>query len=414
MSASTQDRSADPTKGRQKIVLIASLTSSLTNFRLELIKELIKAGHEVVAMAPDHDPPVERDLRTLGVRFIRIPMSRAGVNPIKDVATLAALVWHFLRERPSAILPYTMKPIIYGGIAARLSGISGRYFLVTGLGHMFAVDEGETAFRRTLRAMCVGLYRLALKGAHCVFVYNEADFNDIEARRLTDNISVVSMVPGSGVDLQHYGASEPPLSPPVFLLVARLLHDKGIAEFVEAARVVRARQPGTQFQLIGHFDPNPTAISSAQVSQWVAEGAVQYLGTTRDIRLYLKNCSVFVLPSYYREGIPRSILEAMATGRAIITTDLPGCRDTVEPGINGVLVRPRDSADLAGAIESFLTAPDTITAMGNASRRIAEKRFDVRLVNRLLLSRMNLDNCAASASVHQHQPAGGAAPQATK
>ncbi|WP_420361363.1 glycosyltransferase family 4 protein [Ensifer canadensis] len=401
---------------RTRIVLIASLTSSLTNFRRELIKDLVKAGFDVDAMAPDHDPIVEKELDTLGVRFIRIPMSRAGLNPFVDLVTLAALVRHFLKERPAAILPYTMKPIIYGGIAARLCSVPHRFFLVTGLGHMFAVEPDESAVRRSLRSMCVGLYRCAMKKARAVFVYNEADLADIRERRLVDDPSVVSTVPGSGVDLDYYHASTPPLKPTVFLLIARLLRDKGIPEYVAAARTIRARHPDAVFQLLGHYDPNPTAISEGEVAGWVQEGVVQYLGTTRDVRPYLAACSVFVLPSYYREGIPRSILEAMATGRAIITTDLPGCRQTVDPGVNGVLIEPRSVSSLVEAMEGFIEKRSAIAAMGRASRRMAEERFDVRLVNRLLLARMQIDDKATTACTDdgQHQPSGGAAAQATK
>lgn len=414
-------RTANPLSGksetpRAKIVLIASLTSSLTNFRRELIRDLLKSGLEVVAMAPDSDPVVEDDLKTLGVRFIRIPMSRAGVNPLADLATLAALVRHLLKERPEAILPYTMKPIIYGGIAARLCAVPYRFFLVTGLGHMFAVEPDESVLRRSLRSVCVGLYRRALMKAKAVFVYNEADLADIRERRLVDDLSIVSTVPGSGVDLDHYRASTPPLKPIVFLLVARLLRDKGIPEYVEAARAIRARHPDAIFQLLGHYDPNPTAISEREVAAWVEEGVIQYLGTTRDVRPYLAACSVFVLPSYYREGIPRSILEAMATGRAIITTDLPGCRQTVDPGVNGLLIVPRSVSSLVEAMESFIGNRSAIASMGRASRRMAEEKFDVRLVNRLLLSRMQIDGSAtaAGAGAGQHQPSGGAAAQATK
>lgn len=414
-------RTANPLSGksetpRAKIVLIASLTSSLTNFRRELIRDLLKSGLEVVAMAPDSDPVVEDDLKTLGVRFIRIPMSRAGVNPLADLATLAALVRHLLKERPEAILPYTMKPIIYGGIAARLCAVPYRFFLVTGLGHMFAVEPDESVLRRSLRSVCVGLYKCALMKAKAVFVYNEADLADIRERRLVDDLSIVSTVPGSGVDLDHYRASTPPLKPIVFLLVARLLRDKGIPEYVEAARAIRARHPDAIFQLLGHYDPNPTAISEREVAAWVEEGAIQYLGTTRDVRPYLAACSVFVLPSYYREGIPRSILEAMATGRAIITTDLPGCRQTVDPGVNGLLIEPRSVSSLVEAMESFIENRSAIASMGRASRRMAEEKFDVRLVNRLLLSRMQIDGSAtaAGAGAGQHQPSGGAAAQATK
>ncbi|MDE4616842.1 glycosyltransferase family 4 protein [Sinorhizobium meliloti] len=381
---------ARPSRQKRVIAVVASLTASLVIFRLELLKRLVAAGHDVIAFAPEHDPRVEQELARIGVRFIQIPMARTGLNPLEDLRTLWTLRRHFARLQPDIVLPYTMKPIIYAGIAARTLGIKERCFLVTGLGHIFSEAAGASLKARAIRHLCVRLYRSALRGARVVFVYNDADDDDIRRYRMLQGDLSPTMISGSGVDLDHFEFSKPPRSGPTFLMVARLLRDKGVVEYVEAARIVRRSFPHARFQLLGHFDSNPTAISREEIDGWVREGILDYLGTTVDVRPYLAACNVFVLPSYYREGIPRSILEALATGRPVITTDLPGCRDTVQPGTNGMIVKPRDVAALADAMAAFAQDPDLAEKFGKRSRELAEAKFDVHMINRMLFAGMHL------------------------
>ncbi|QIG49939.1 glycosyltransferase family 4 protein [Nordella sp. HKS 07] len=372
-----------------RIAVIASFTYSLTNFRLQLLREMVKAGHEVIAFAPDPDPVVAKALEDENIRFVQIPMARTGLNPLQDLHTLVTLWRQFRQLKPDIVLPYTMKPVIYACLAARAAGVSRRFALITGLGQVFAT-ENPKGRQAVLQRLSVALYRVALRGVDRVFVYNDADDRDIRKHKLIDNYSLISLIPGSGVDLSHYTMTTPPTSPPVFLLIARLLREKGICEFVEAVRHLRQRFPDIRAQLLGPFEPNAAGISQADIDKWTAEGLVEYLGETRDVRPYFANCSVFVLPSYYREGIPRSILEAMASGRAIVTTDLPGCRDTVVEGQNGYLVPPRDPLALAKAMESFIATPSATIEMGRRSNQIARERFNVHAVNRLLLTQMGL------------------------
>lgn len=374
---------------RKRIAIVASYAPSLTNFRFDLISEIVKAGHTIYAMAPEKDELVIEQLQSIGVQFIQIPMARAGLNPFADISTAFTLYRQFRRLKLDMVIPYTMKPIVYGGVAARLAGIRDRCFLVTGLGHVFSDDHVSTK-KSLVRGVSVVLYKLAFAGAKVIFVYNDADETDIRKYRLFEHLSRVVPVPGSGVNLDRYPRVQVPAGPPTFLLIARLLRDKGIGDFVEAAKSVRREFPDARFQLLGHFDPNPTAISPTEVDQWVKEGAIEYLGHTRDVRPYLAQCTAFVLPSYYREGIPRSILEAMATGRAIITADTPGCRDTVADGANGFIIPPRDPNALASAMARLARDPALGSAMGQKSHEIAEKRFDVHAVNRLLLNSMSL------------------------
>jgi glycosyltransferase involved in cell wall biosynthesis len=374
----------------RKIVVIASYTPSLTNFRLELLKRMVEAGHVVHAIAPEDDPIVKADLAAIGVSFEPMPMSRTGMNPLTDLRTLTFLLRRLRRIAPDVIVPYTMKPIIYGGIAARLLGIRKRCFLVTGLGHVFSDAGAASAKRWFVRAISVALYRMAFSGADIVFAYNDADLGDIKRYQLLGIGKNAELVPGSGVDLDYFNVEPVPSGKPVFLLIARLLKDKGILDYVEAARMVKGLYPDAEFRLLGPYDPNPEAIARDDVRRWDEEGVIQYLGETRDVRPFVKDCSVFVLPTFYREGIPRSILEALAMGRAVITTDLPGCRDTVEHGTNGFRVPPRDPATLARAMMNFLVDPDLASRMGARSRELAVRTYDVHEVNRLLLRGMNL------------------------
>jgi glycosyltransferase involved in cell wall biosynthesis len=260
------------------------------------------------------------------------------------------------------------------------------------LGHVFSEASLKTLKGRTIKRLSVWLYRRAFAGAKAVFVYNDADRSDIIENSLVKDVSIIHHVDGSGVDVDHYAFVPPPMEKPVFLMVARLIRDKGVFEYVQAARRLKRHRPDAEFLLLGPVDPNPAAISPQQVQQWVREGIIDYLGETKDVRPFLARCNIFVLPSYYREGIPRSALEAMAVGRPIITTDLAGCRDTVEPGVNGYLVAPRNADSLFDAMSSLAGRLELAAEMGRRSRELACDRFDVHLINEILLDRMGLSN----------------------
>lgn len=372
-----------------KILVVASLTRSLLNFRRSLLEDLVKTGADVVACAPEDDEGAIARLSALKVRFERIPMARASTNPVSDFRTLAALVALFRRERPDIVLAYTQKPIIYGGLAARIARAPRFYAMQSGLGFTFSEENKNGALRRLVSA----LYRAGVKRADAVVVFNADDEEEMRRHGIVTDQRVVR-VPGSGVDTNDYPHAPPPAGAPVFLVVARLMRDKGHYEFVDAARRLKTRWPQARFQILGPFDANPASIDARDLDAWRQEGVVDYLGETDDVRPYLAASSVFVLPSYHREGLPRSILEAMSTGRAIITTDMPGCRETVEHGVNGFITPPKNADALAGAMERFLTNPSLIVSMGAASRARALSMFDVKLVNAILLKTMGLDGSA--------------------
>ncbi len=373
---------------RPKIAVIASLTSSLANFRLDFLRELSQRA-EVLALAPDSDPETEALLADLGVTFHQIPMTRTGVNPFQDLSTLRALYKELSKFRPDMVFPYTMKPIIYGCLAARLVGGIRRIPMCTGLGYVFE-HENPGFKRRVLRYISVWLYRIALKGAEDVLVYNRADEAEFLNRRLCSPPTRLTIVPGSGINLDRFAVSAPPGGAPVFLMIARLLRSKGVFDYVQAARLVRETHPQARFQLLGPIDANPDSVTQKQLQEWTNEGVVEYLGETSDVRTYLSDCSVFVLPTRYREGVPRTILEAMSTGRAVITTDAPGCAETVEKGETGFVIPVGDTQALANAMTHFAKDPDLAARMGPAARVRAENLFDVNRINEFLLAKLGL------------------------
>ncbi|HKY82067.1 MAG TPA: glycosyltransferase family 4 protein [Sphingobium sp.] len=372
-----------------KIIVIASLAYSLINFRGRLIASMIDNGHEVVVCAPDHDPEIEAKLKAMGATYLQMPMARAGMNPFADLATLGWLIRCFRRERPATVLAYTQKPIIYGGIASRFVPGIRFYAMVSGLGHVFS--DGESRLLPYMRRIVSILYRRALHKAMAVFVFNSDDRGEMLRHRIIRADSRVIQVPGSGVDLSHYAQAPLPDGPPVFLMIARLLRNKGLIEYVEAARIVRAQVPQARLLLLGPLDENPAAVTRDAIEQWQSEGIIDYLGETRDVRPFLAGASIFVLPSWYREGLPRTILEAMAVGRGVITTDMPGCREPIVEGVNGFTVAPRDAGALADAMLRLCRDPGRIAAMGAAARRTVEDRYSVEQVNALLLTTMEMN-----------------------
>jgi glycosyltransferase involved in cell wall biosynthesis len=371
-------------------LVIGSYAPSLVSFRGDLLHEMAKRGNHVIAVAPENDADVAAALKERGVAFMALPMARATISPFRDLTTLMRLVSLMRRERPDILLTYNMKPIIYGGLAGQIAGVPNRYAMIAGLGFLFSDEDGNGSGSTVLRSLATSLYRLAMRSAKAVIVFNPDDAAEVKKRGMISSDQPLIQVAGSGINLQRFPQVPVPKGPPVFLLIARLLRQKGLAEYAAAARLLRASFPDARVQLLGPLDPNPNAVSRAELDAWVKEGAVEYLGVTRDVRPYLAACSVYVLPSYYREGIPRTVIEALATGRAIITTDSPGCRETVIDGENGFLIKPRNAEALADAMTRLAADGSLVSQMGERSRRLAEKRFNVETVNTALLSTMGL------------------------
>jgi glycosyltransferase involved in cell wall biosynthesis len=329
-------------------------------------------------------------LRELGATPFDYPLNRTGMNPLQDLRTVMALVRILRRLRPDVVLPYNIKPVIYGTLAAALVGVPQRITLIEGLGYAFIDTPSLTLKSRLTRALIKRLYSLALRRAQTVLFLNRDDLNEFVQIGIVERNQAL-LLGGIGVDLEEWPPTPPTLEPITFTLAARLIREKGIVEFAEAACRIRMRYPNTRFLLLGGLDTNPGALMQREVDAWVQQGVLEWCGHVPDVKPYLKQTSVYVLPSY-REGVPRSTQEAMAMARPVITTDAPGCRETVVQGVNGFLVPPRDVDALVAAMERFILQPELIITMGQASRKLAEERFDVRKINRLILQAMGIDH----------------------
>ena len=372
-----------------RIVVLGSHVSSLVNFRGRMIERMVAEGHDVIGCAPGRSERVEQGLERLGARYFPVKLSRTGLSLAADLASLIDLIRVFRRLKPAAVFSYTIKPVVYGSIAALLAGVPEIYSMITGLGYTFL---GTTWKQRILNAIVKPLYRAALGLNRGVFFQNEDDANLFVEQGLVARAKV-TITGGSGVDLAHFPVEPLPKPPARFLMCARILVEKGVREYIEAAGILKRRYPDAQFDYLGPFDvDNPAGVSESQVNAWNRGGQVRFHGPATDVRPFFRACNVFVLPSY-REGTPRTVLEAAAMGRPVITTDGPGgCRQTVRPGETGFLVPVKDSAALARAMERFIAQPELIGKMGAAGRRYMEEKFDVRRVNQTIVDAMGLNS----------------------
>jgi glycosyltransferase involved in cell wall biosynthesis len=359
-----------------RVVIGLNSSWNIVNFRSGLIRALVKAGHEVIAVAPSDD------YSALGCKYLPLVMDAKGKNPFKELLLVFMFIRLFKSTHPDVFLGYTIKPNIYGSLAARLCGVKV-INNIAGLGISF---QSRTIFTRFLER----LYRIALSSSCRVFFQNEDDMAQFVRLGLVKT-ELTGRLPGSGVDLLRFSAT--PLLPRTisrplrFLLVSRMLWSKGIGEFVEAARRLKASYSDVEFCLLGFLDvQNPDAISRETMDEWVAQAVINYLGSTDNVAAEIISADCVVLPSYYPEGVPRSLLESAAIGRPIVTTDTVGCREVVEPGTNGFLCKPRDAQDLAEKLENILSLSEArLAEMGLASRRLAESKFDEMIViNRYL------------------------------
>ena len=378
------DADAGLLRGEVKHILILSNAArTLIRFRGHLIKELVRRGHRVTTCAAEEDEEVARILSDWGVEFLPVQLGRTGMNPLADLGALRELVALIRRLRPDVFFGYTIKPVIYGLLAARLCGVPRRIAMITGLGYAFT--EGPGAKRRLARIVAKAAYRFALLFADRVIFQNSDDQDFFIKSGLVRGPAQTAVVAGSGVDLSHYAPAPLPDGPVQFLMIARLLHDKGVREFAEAARSVKRKYKDAHFVLVGRYDSNPAAIKATEVNAWIREGLIEHRGELTDVRPEIAACHVYVLPSY-REGMPRTVLEALAMGRAIITTDVPGCRETVEDGKNGILVPPRDAVALATAMMRCAGDRTFAAAAGEQSLALARARFDVNAVNAAIVT----------------------------
>jgi glycosyltransferase involved in cell wall biosynthesis len=377
-----------------RVGVLGTQAKDLVNFRGHLLSELARAGHAAYGIAPGGDDRTARDLERLGAEYVPIVLDRTSLNPLGGLADLVRLRRRLRDLRLDLLLCYELKSVVYGILAARSVGIPRRYAMITGRGT--TLQGTPATFRdRLVRSAVKLLYRAALPGAQGVFFQNGDDRDFFGAEGMLPARVPRTLINGSGVDLDHFAPAPLPPGPVTFLFVGRLLRNKGLDEFVAASRLLAGQGLAFRARILGPLDPNPNGITAAQLEGWTRHGTVEYLGEARDVRPALAEAHVMVLPSY-GEGTPRSVLEAMAMGRAVVTTDAPGCRETVVHERNGLLVPVGDAGALAGAMARLVREPGLIERYGAECRRVAERKYDVRLVTADIMAFMG---CAAPAAL---------------
>lgn len=340
----------------------------MIRFRSAYLKALVESGHQVVVATPVDEPEWVERLKSLGVTVVPLSLNRTGLNPIADLKTMARLRRIIREQNPERILAYAHKPVLYGLL---VSGGRPFFGMLTGLGYVFT---GDGLKRRMIRAAFRCVYPPLLRRASALLFLNPDDSAVFRRAGLIPKRLRVEVIPGEGIDTDRFAQAAFPEPPVRFLMLARLLRDKGLREYVEAARLVKARFPEVQFHLAGGTDSNPTAIPLEEVRGWEREGLLTYHGEVADVRPLIASCHAYVLPSY-REGMPVSVLEAMSMGRPVIATDVPGCRTAVTHEKTGVLVPPRDAGALAAAMERMILSVDERVRLGDSARRDVQSRF---------------------------------------
>lgn len=391
-----------------KVLVLTADANTLVYHRGDLIRAFADQGCDVVTSAAEDYPHVRNHVEACGGRHVPIRMVRSRVNLFHDWITWLDMFRLFRREAPDALFAYTIKSVVYGCVVARLAGVPKIYALLPGLGFTFV--KPETWKGALVQWISKALHRFALRRADVIFMQNQDDVRLFRELRLLPQGVPVHVTAGSGVNLDEYAHAPMDSDAAIaegrirFVLVSRLLQSKGVNIFAEAAHRVKARYPKAEFHLVGPFDPNPNRVAETDVAKWVAEGTLTHHGMVRDVAPLLKTMHVFVLPTWYREGVPHATLEALSVGRPVITTDSVGARECVRgssgpaAGDNGFLIPPRDVEAAERAMEFFLEHPGRIAPMGRASRRLAEEVFDVRLVNHTIMRAMNLIGAESRAS----------------
>lgn len=374
----------------KKIVLIGTTGSSFYGFRADLISSLVANGHQVYAFTSEYTDNCLDKIKVLGAVPVTYELSRGGLNPFADIASTYQLVRKIKKIKPDIVFSYFAKPVIYGTLAASFAKVPHIVGMLEGLGYTFtAQPEGQSGKTKLIRNIQILLYRLAFPRLDDMIFLNPDDKKDL-INTYTLPVKKVHILGGIGLNLKEYSYSPAPVDPVNFLFIGRLLKEKGIFEFIDAIKIIKHKYPNTIFTILGGLDTqNMGALSKSQLDELIAEDLFEYPGHVSNVKDWIANSSVFVLPSY-REGVPRSTQEAMAIGRPVITTDVPGCRETVEDGVNGFLVPRWDPKALADKMCYFIENPEQVNIMGLKSYEIAQQKFDSEKVNAKLIDIMGL------------------------
>ena len=370
----------------RKIILLNNTAQNILGFRKHLVQFLLAHNYQVYAMATDFTAQTKEEVVSLGAIPIDYTFARGGVNPFADLKNMKQLERIFKQIQPDVFFASFSKPVIFGTLAAKRAKVPKIIAMLEGLGYTFTEQpNGQSLKAKIIKAIQVFLYKIALPKADTMIFLNPDDPKDL-LDRYHIKVKKREVLGAIGLDLNEYKYSIPPSEPISFIFIARLLREKGIFEFLQAAKKIKDKYPYTIFNVIGSLDTeNPGGLKKDELEYYIGKNIINYPGFVTNVDEWIRNSSVFVLPSFYREGVPRSTQEAMAMGRAVITTDVPGCRETVVEGVNGFLIPRWDVVVLAKAMEYFIENPEEIKRMGEESYKIALEKFDGEKVNRKLL-----------------------------
>lgn len=367
-----------------KIAVLSSHTPSLFWFRLDMMKEFIDKGHTVIALGPETEDYWKSKFREYHIEYRQLYVERNAVNPIKDIKTFIQLAKFMKQEKPDKVFSYQAKTVVYGSIAARINSITEVYPLIAGLGSIF---RGIGLRNKVIKSIIKLEYWAACKFSKKVFFQNKDDKNEFIYEGLIKEDKTV-IINGSGVNLKKFKPTQFP-SEAAFLFIGRLIKDKGVMEYLEACKTVKAKFPYVRCLLVGPYDSNPSALEVEELQPYIDSGIIEYFGEQGDVRPFIAQCSTYVLPSYH-EGTPKTVLEAMAMGRSIITSNAPGCRETVIDGVNGYLVEVKDTQGLVDRMIYLINNPNISQEMGLVSLKIASEKYDVKRINQAIMNTMGL------------------------
>lgn len=359
-----------------KILIVSPKNKTVFNFRGDLIKDMIAQGHEVFVVGPNRD--YVDDVLALGIsKFIEITMVKDNTSVKNDLSYYNKLRAVMKAEKPDMVFGYTIKPVIYGSLAAKKTGVPHIYAMVTGLGRVYA-SQGLKA--KAVRMVTRFLYTQAFRGCKKVIFQNEDDIRELVKGKYLP-VEKTALVNGSGVNMQRFMRTGLP-DEPVFLMVSRVIREKGVLEYCEAARALKKAVPNARCILLGGYDASLGALKPEDIEGYIADGSIEFPGEVKDPVAFYGKCSVFVLPSYYREGLPRTLLEALSCGRPIITTDWPGCRVPVEDGVNGYMIPVKDADALADRMIRLAQDHALLSQMADAAYETCASRFEVGIINK--------------------------------
>lgn len=369
-----------------KIFIIGNVASMMINFRRELILEFIRCEFEVYCLVSDYDEKSREAIKNLGAIPIDYSLNSKGLNPLKDIVALFDLIKIIKQYRPDVVFSFFVKPVIFGTIAARITKVSRIVGMIEGLGGAFTKHKnGQSLKTKLIRYIQIMLYKISLPLLDKLIFLNKDDENDL-VKKYKINVKNIQILGPIGIDLDKFKYSVAPMKPVSFIFIARLLAEKGVFEYLEAAKIIKQKYKDTKFYILGSFDEaNPFGLKKQELQKYLKNDIVVYPGFVNDVNRWIEKSSVFVLPSY-REGYPRSTQEAMSIGRAVITTNSVGCKEGVIDGVNGFLIPPYDYKFLANKMEYFIQNPNEINKMGLESRKIAEQNFDIHKINKRLIN----------------------------